>query len=129
MAPPPEETLIFDGECGFCTACVDWFRARSRKTVRVVPMQRINPEHFGLTLAQMEKEAWWISGAQNYAGHRAVSRALMACGAPWNIVGFVLDVIPFRWGAAIAYRWVARNRGRLPGVLPACQRNERERSD
>lgn len=95
----------------------------------ILPLQAINPPDYGLTLADVQREAWWITSEQRYAGHRAVAQALKACRPPWPWVGLVLDIVPFRWISGLGYRWVARNRGRLPGALPACRREEQPLND
>ncbi len=48
----------------------------------------------------------------------AVSPSLIAAGGVWGVVGRFLLVPPLCWFAAIGYRIVAANRGRLPGHAP-----------
>jgi len=92
--------------------------------VEILALQAINPADYGLTLDDVQREAWWITGEQRYGGHRAIAQALKTCKTPWPWVGFMLETMPLRWISRLGYRWIARNRGRLPGVLPACRVDE-----
>lgn len=126
QARPPDTVarlvLIFDGTCDFCTACVtalytlDW-----RRRMLFAPFQRPGlPEAAGLTYAQCERSVWAITrDGRRLSGAAAMSAALDQ-----------LTVLPlFSWLARLpglapleeaAYDWIARNRGRLPGVQPYC---------
>lgn len=55
-----------------------------------------------------------------YGGAQAVARLLMRSGGAWAYLGALLTLAPVRPLAALGYRWVARNRHRLPGGTPAC---------
>jgi len=45
---------------------------------------------------------------------------LAASGRQWRPLAFLARTPPFSWIASLAYRWIARNRHRLPGGTPAC---------
>lgn len=124
---PHDDTplLLFDGECGFCTLSVLWLMRRLRRPVRIEPWQRTALADYGLTPELADRYAWWIErGRPLEPGYRAGARALMACGGAWAWVGRLLIVPPVAWLARLAYRLIAINRGRLPGVTPACRRPE-----
>lgn len=118
-------TLVFDGDCGFCTSSAGWVARRWRAPARVVPWQRLPAgvlDRLGLTEAQVSGAAWWVDGAgRTWRGHLAVARSLEPAGGGWAAVGRALRVPPFRWLAAAVYAVVARVRGRLPGATPACR--------
>ena len=131
--------LIFDGDCGFCTAAVNWAARRFRRPVEVVPWQRLDLDAFGLTRKDVDLYAWWIEpeveteegedseggetrGLRKWRGHRAAGRALKTCRGIWPLFGFLLLLPPpFSWVWAAGYRLVARFRGYLPGSTPACK--------
>ncbi len=129
MSGPSVDTLIFDGECGFCTAYVNWFRARNQQSVHIVAFQNIDPKEYGLTLEKVQREAWWVTPTRKFAGNRAIAHTLKACGMPWSGIGVMIDVIPVRWLAALVYQWIARHRNNLPGGFPACRTNGHQNPD
>lgn len=119
---PDTAVLVFDGDCGFCTSTVHWLLARIRTPVRAVPWQRLDLEAYGLTERDVRRFVWWIDEiGRRDRGHRAVARALEACGGGWPLVGRLLRTPPFGWLGAVGYRLVARFRGWLPGGTPACR--------
>ncbi len=75
----------------------------------------------GLDLDDVSRAAWWVEDGRRDGGHRAVARSLIAAGGVWGVVGRFLLVPPLCWFAAIGYRIVADNRGRLPGHAPSCR--------
>lgn len=120
---PTVGRLIYDGDCGFCTASAAWFaRRRDPSEVAVDPWQALDLDRLGLTVQQVSIEAWWVDAAgHTHSGHRAVARALEALGGAWPLAGRLLRVRLVSWVAAPAYRLVARNRHRLPGSTAACR--------
>ncbi|MGA0218407.1 MAG: thiol-disulfide oxidoreductase DCC family protein [Ilumatobacteraceae bacterium] len=112
--------LIFDGDCAFCTSSAmkaeRWFQIG-----RVEPWQFANLEELGLTPQQCETALQWVgSDGRVESGHLAVAAAMRYRGSAWGVVGRVL-----RWPVVsalggVAYRWIAKNRHRLPGGTPAC---------
>lgn len=112
--------LVYDGECGFCTWTVELIRARLRESVLLVPWQRVDLDHVGLSANEARQAAWWIEpDGKKYRGHRAVARALRACRYPWRAVGVVLQWPLIRAVAAPLYGFVSRHRAHLPGTIPA----------
>ena len=113
--------LIFDGDCGFCTTCATW-AGRRLQDVDVVPGQRVNVATYGLTARDVSEAAWWVDERGGvYRGHRAIGKALQACGGWWRTVGWLCLHPPFSWAAWAGYGLVARFRHRLPGGTPACR--------
>lgn len=114
-------TLVFDGDCGFCTRCVGLVPKSARRTTKVVPYQRADLAGLGLTAAECADAVQWVGDDGSRArGHEAVGRLLQHAGGVWRLVGSVLLVPPVSWLAALVYRLVAANRMRLPGGTPAC---------
>lgn len=136
--PDTPPLLVFDGDCGFCTATVNWAARRFRRPVEVVPWQRIDLDAFGLSRGDVDLYAWWIEAAdpsdgegelRKWRGHRAAGRALRTCRGIWPLFGLLLLLPPpFAWLWAAGYRLVARFRGYLPGSTPACKLPPGERA-
>ncbi len=115
-------TLVFDGDCAFCTTTAHWMRDRLPAEVVVVPWQRADLTALGLTEDQTRRAAWWVDDdGRTAGGHQAVGRAAATAGGWWQPVAWACQVPPLSWLAAVAYRLVARFRHRLPGGTPACR--------
>ena len=116
-----QPTFVYDGDCAFCTTCADFIGRRIPTGARVVPWQFADLDALGLTVAQCEEAVQWV-GADGVraAGPDAIARLLGASRPGWRMLGATLRVPPVRALAWPAYRWVARNRHRLPGGTAAC---------
>lgn len=126
MSTEPAAVLVYDGDCGFCTASATWIASRWKGPAppEAVAGQRLGPEgleRLGLSAGDVARAAWWVEGGRAFGGHRAVGRALVAAGGGWGRVGRILLSPPMRPLAAVGYRIVARYRYRLPGATPACR--------
>jgi predicted DCC family thiol-disulfide oxidoreductase YuxK len=119
MAVP---TLVFDGDCAFCTRSAEVARRVLPAGVQVVPWQRADLAAAGVTAERARSEVVWISADGAVAGGApAVAQALRAAGPPWSLAGLLLSLPPLRWVAPFGYRLVAANRYRLPGGTAACR--------
>ena len=126
--PAPGATLVYDGDCAFCTLGVGWIARLRLADSRVVAWQHADLGPLGLTRAQCESELQWVAAdGQVDGGAQAVARLLLASGPPWTLLGALLRVPPFSWLGAALYRLVADNRQRLPGGTPACSLPPSER--
>lgn len=126
--------LVFDGDCAFCTTCVNAAERYPRQTLasggwEAVPFQfadlaELDARAGGrgeVTRERAEREVLWVTpDGRVYAGAQAVARLLMRSGGAWAYLGGVLALAPVRPVAAAVYRWVAANRGLMPGGTPAC---------
>ncbi len=121
-----QPTLVFDGDCGFCTASVNWAKRWCRPAARFVPWQELDLAAHGLTEAQVTRAVQWLpvsDSAPIRSGAQAVARLLLRSCWPWRPVGLLMAVPPISWLAAAGYRIIAANRYRLPGSTPACAVN------
>ncbi|GJF27549.1 hypothetical protein KNE206_02490 [Kitasatospora sp. NE20-6] len=132
--PAHDPLLVFDGDCAFCTTCVDWAARYPRASLssggwEAVPYQRADlaalDRRVGgrglVTAGRTGQEVLWLTpGGQVYGGAQAVARLLMRSGGAWAYAGALLALPPVRPLAAAVYRAVARHRHRMPGGTPAC---------
>ncbi|MEO3778562.1 DUF393 domain-containing protein [Micromonospora sp. B11E3] len=114
-------TFVYDGDCAFCTRCAEFIERRIPTGARVVPWQFADLDALGLTAAECEEAVQWV-GADGFraAGPDAIAKLLGGSGPLWRAAGAGLRLAPARALAWPAYRWVARNRHRLPGGTAAC---------
>ncbi|MFF0099849.1 thiol-disulfide oxidoreductase DCC family protein [Micromonospora sp. NPDC005257] len=114
-------TFVYDGDCAFCTSCAQFIERRVPTGARVVPWQFADLAALGLTEAECEEAVQWVGAAgSRAAGPDAVARLLGDSGPLWRFAGAGLRLAPVRAAAWPAYRWVARNRHRMPGGTAAC---------
>lgn len=117
--PTPAGTLVYDGDCGFCTATARWVQRRLSDDCGVISSQQADLDALGLTADDVARSAWWICpDGTRLDEHRSMAGALGSMGGPWPAVGRLLTLGPIspmaRWG----YRLVAGNRYRIrwPGA-------------
>lgn len=119
-------TLIFDGDCGFCTSSAEWVSRSWRPGFEAIAWQHLETKRLGslgLTEGDAREAAWWIDEAgRRFRGHRAIAKSLRASRGWKGALGAVLEVPPLSWGTAGIYPLVVRYRHRLPGGTPACRR-------
>jgi len=115
--------LIYDGDCGFCTTSARWIQRRLPADVAVVAWQSLDDlPAWGLTVDDVNVAAWWVEPPGSpLGGHLAIGAALRRGRRLWPLVGRALLAPPLRWIGGPVYRWVARNRYRLPGATAACR--------
>ena len=120
-------TLVFDGDCAFCSAAVRWAQRWCRPAVRFVPWQELDLEAHRLTLEAVTTAVQWLPVRTSQrpvpSGAAAVARTLLRSRWPFRPIGALLLVPPLSWAGAGVYGLVARNRYRLPGATPACAVN------
>ena len=107
-------TLIYDGECGFCTNAAKWARNRLPAGHGIARSQDFDDAQLramGLTRADVDRAAWWIEeGRAPAEGADAIARSLVAMGGRQAVIGRVVVLPLVRVLARRAYRWVAENR-------------------
>lgn len=120
--------LVFDGDCAFCTRSVRFIERRISRHPRIVAWQHTELEPLGLTREMCETAVQWVGvDGEVSSGHRAVARTLIHGRRGWRVLGHLILLPGIDAVAALVYRWVARNRHRMPGgtaecVLPAAER-------
>ena len=127
----PTPLLIFDGDCAFCTSSVRFIERRIRRHPRIQPWQRSDLAGLGLTQEQCESAVQLIENGRVTSAHVAVARLLIYGKRGWAVLGYLLLAPGIKQIAGVVYRWVAKNRDRMPGgtaecALPQSERTERE---
>jgi predicted DCC family thiol-disulfide oxidoreductase YuxK len=114
-------TLVYDGDCSFCSACAQFIERRIPTRAAVVPWQFADLPGLGLTQAQVEEAVQWVdTDGTVAAGPDAVALLLRDAGRLWEVPGRALQLGPVRLAAWPAYRWIANHRHMLPGATAAC---------
>ncbi len=111
--------LIYDGDCAFCKQSLKWALDKLPAFCRYVAFQKVDFNALGLNLADVQQQVWLIDGDRKLGGHLAVSwlfRNQPALG--WRVLGWLIKA--FSPISALVYRWVAKNRHRLPGGTAEC---------
>jgi predicted DCC family thiol-disulfide oxidoreductase YuxK len=115
-------TLIFDGDCGFCTSSANFIVKVSKPKVTAIPYQWAELQEFGLSLEETQKKVYLNVAGNNYSGHLAVAKLLrMQPNILLSALGAVAIVPPFTWAGAGIYWLTAKYRHKLPGGTPACK--------
>jgi predicted DCC family thiol-disulfide oxidoreductase YuxK len=113
-------TLIFDGDCKFCSSSARTFSSMTRGRISTVPYQRADLASFGLTLEQCEQAVQYVSKGEIYSGHLAIAQGLIDSKTSWSLAGYFLRWPVVTSVAYMVYHWVSANRHRLPGGTAAC---------
>lgn len=107
--------FIFDGDCGFCRKWAGWLEQRVGTEAEFVPFQALDDlTPFGLTVEDVQRASYLLEDGRSYRGGRGVARAMLHGRSAWRLAGRLLDLPGVRLATTIAYRFIARNRHRLP---------------
>ncbi|WP_309054843.1 DUF393 domain-containing protein [Streptomyces sp.] len=105
---PTRPVFVFDGDGGFCTACVPFAERRLRPDRGIVARQFADPARPGVTPERAASEVLQVPPpGRAHGGARAVPKIPPRAR-------------PGRWGAHAVHRQVAGNRHRMPGGTAAC---------
>ncbi|TDQ51615.1 thiol-disulfide oxidoreductase DCC family protein [Actinorugispora endophytica] len=111
--------LVYDGDCGFC---VSWVRVAERRIVDGTGLVSVSWQAAGLEeplrlRARREVLLLHPDGRRVWGGADAAAVLLVNSPHPyWRPLGSLLRRPFARAAGAAAYRWIARNRHRLPGA-------------
>ena len=121
--------LVFDGDCAFCARSVRFVEKRIRRHPEIRSWQSLDLDTLGLTQAECEEAVQWVGAdGQRASAHLAVARTLIHGGRGWAILGRVVLLPGIRSLAGVVYRWIARNRHRMPGGTAECNLPASERT-
>jgi predicted DCC family thiol-disulfide oxidoreductase YuxK len=114
-------TLLYDGDCGFCTVTAARMQRWGRGRYGVVAWQRADLVRLGVTPELAASAVQWVDRGRVLSGAEAFSAALVAAGGFWRPIGWMLSLPGVRVLARRTYELVARHRHRLPGSTDACR--------
>jgi predicted DCC family thiol-disulfide oxidoreductase YuxK len=134
MTETARPVFVYDGDCAFCTSCARFIERRIPTGAVVVPWQFADLDGLGLTPERCADAVQWVGADRRIAaGPDAIALLLRHGRRFWPAIGRLMQLPPVRALAWPAYRWVARNRHRLPGGTAACAvpaaRPERSRGE
>jgi predicted DCC family thiol-disulfide oxidoreductase YuxK len=115
-------TLVFDGDCGFCTSVAKHFEKRSLTPLEIAAWQLTDLASLGLTAEQAAAQVYLVTDQGLFGGAECFAELMRIQEDPFHRLvawGMRLPGLKrlFAWG----YTVVARNRHRLPGGTPACE--------
>lgn len=114
-------TLVYDGDCAFCTASVRWVERLHLQADEIVAWQHADLGALGLTEAECTEAVQYVhDDGSHESGHLAVAGLLGGSQPWWRPAGSALRLPVVSPLAARAYAWVSANRSRLPGGTAAC---------
>lgn len=114
-------TLLYDGDCGFCTTTVGWLRRHAASPATVVPWQYADLVALGLGSHDCAETVQWVQGSTRVVGPDAVAAYLGTGTSRWRKAGRMLTAPGARQVAWPLYRFVSHHRTHLPGGTPASQ--------
>lgn len=133
----PTATLIYDGDCGFCSTAVRWLTPRIHPATPIdaVPYQWTDLTPYGLTLDAVAAQVHLVtytpsapsdgrtpSDVQTLTGAHAIAGCLTRCSNPiYRALGTIITIPWLRPLADTGYRLLAKYRHRLPGGTPTCR--------
>jgi predicted DCC family thiol-disulfide oxidoreductase YuxK len=115
-------TLIFDGNCGFCTRSRNVLvRLDRRHRVSTVPFQgRGVAEHSGVSQDELADSVHWLDDDGSRCSGAEAANAALSAALGTAVPLRVYRVPGVRQAQDALYRWVANNRHRFPGATPWC---------
>ncbi|WP_112138576.1 thiol-disulfide oxidoreductase DCC family protein [Glycomyces dulcitolivorans] len=122
-----QHTFLYDGDCAFCTSSANFIEKHIRTRAKVVPWQWADLDALGITQQEAEDAVQWIEISFQRSGPDAIAVLLRRAQWYWKPFGWFLSLKPVSAVAWPLYRWVARNRHRLPGGTAACSLPQAER--
>ena len=111
----PQLAVLYDGSCSLCRASVARVRRFDRR--QRIEFLDLHDASVQGRFPQVDREAAmrWMqaidSQGRTWSGAEAWARIGLVLPG-WNLLAWLLLVPGIRWGAAVVYAWIARNRFR-----------------
>lgn len=119
---PELPVFLYDGDCAFCSSCARFVERRIPTDAPVTPWQWVDIDALGVTVEEADEAVLWVTRPDAHtAGPRAIADLLSSSSRRfWRISGRILGLAPIQWITRPIYRWIARNRDRMPGGTAQC---------
>ena len=115
-------TLVFDGDCGFCTSVARHFEKRSFTPIEIAAWQLTDLAALGLTPEQASEQVYLVTIDGVFGGAECFAELMRIQGDPFHrLIAWGMRLPGIRRLSEWGYRQVAHNRHRLPGGTPACE--------
>ncbi|HSN44080.1 MAG TPA: DUF393 domain-containing protein [Propionibacteriaceae bacterium] len=110
------DTFVYDGGCNFCVSSVRWLKERADGSVVFLPAEPGLLHRAGLSSADTAAAAILVTtDGRRFVGSLALGEVLRrSARVHLKLAGRLLLEQPSRLLGEMVYRWVARNRHRLP---------------
>jgi predicted DCC family thiol-disulfide oxidoreductase YuxK len=129
MTSPAFPTFLYDGDCAFCSSCARFVQRWIPTPAAVEAWQLVDIEALGLTVEACDAAVQWAASPTHHtSGPEAIADLLKSSRPWWRVAGLVLGLRPVLWAAWPAYRWVSRNRDKMPGGTATCALPQAERN-
>ncbi len=116
--------LLYDGDCGFCTASAHFFDDRLHSPAQVRPWRAEDALSHGVSPDEAETEIHFVTTSGSVLGGAdAVLAWWRTSPGPWAIPAWILQLPGLVQLTRIGYRLIARHRHALPGATAACSVN------
>ena len=121
--------LLFDGDCAFCSSCARWIQEHIPTPVALEPWQWVDLAPLRVEVDEVDAAVVLVDvNLAHTAGPDAFARLLRSStSGTWRAAGRLLGLRPVLAIAWPAYRWLARNRHRMPGGTAQCSLPQAER--
>jgi predicted DCC family thiol-disulfide oxidoreductase YuxK len=106
-------TLLYDGECEFCSRLARWVERRDRRGRVLVRANQEEGlvERLGLTREQVARASWAVEpGGRKLEGAAGINRVLRELGGGWGWFAVLYQLPLVRWVEDRYYARVARRR-------------------
>ncbi len=123
--------FVYDGDCAFCSRCVEKLRARTGSALEYLPYQEAEDRFEGLSSEDFEKSVYLISeqGDDVCRGGEAILRARTFGGDPRSFPYELYRRSPFFARVVeCAYRWVSNHRQGVSRLVTALWGRAKESS-
>jgi len=127
---PPLPVFLYDGDCAFCSSCARFLDQRIPTTASVAAWQHTTIEDLGVSIDEVDVAVVMVTDPSNHSsGPEAIADLLGTSPSRlWRSAGRVLGarlVLLLAWPI---YRWISRNRHRMPGGTATCSLPQAERA-